>query len=347
MRGHLTGIVFWDTIKSVMKIGITTTIPAEILLAAGCIPVDLNNVFISREDSSLLVEKAELYGLPRTICSWVKGIYGLLRGEKCVDAVIPVVQGDCSNTFALMENLVHDGIRCIPFAYPHSRTRSKLERGMKNLASRLGTTWKRVKEEKIRLDAVREQARLIDEMTWRENLVTGFENHSCLVSCSDFKGDPDSFSREMSSLAAEASKRNPLEEQVRLGFVGVPPIFSDLYQFLEKRNARAVFNETQRQFSMPARTPDIVEQYLSYTYPYDVFGRIDDIRAAASERRLDGIIHYVQSFCHHQMEDRILRESIPLPVFTLEGDRPGPVDARTALRLESFIQLLADRRESR
>ncbi len=327
------------------KIGITTTIPVEILLAAECIPVDLNNVFISHEDASVLVDAAEEAGLPRTLCSWVKGIFGLLKREGCVEAVIPVVQGDCSNTFALMENLVHDGVKCIPFAYPHTRTRAELMREMKRLAARMGTPWKKVEEAKIRLDAIREQARLIDEMTWKTDQVTGFENHAYLISCSDFRGNPDSFSGEMASFIKKASKRVPLSHPIRLGYVGVPPILSDLYHFLEKREARVVFNETQRQFSMPFKNVDVVEQYLSYTYPYDIFGRLEDIRSAAAERRLDGIIHYVQSFCHHQMEDRILRECLPLPVFTLEGDRPGPVDARTALRLESFIQLLAERKE--
>jgi len=51
----------------------------------------------------------------------------------------------------------------------------------------------------------------------------------------------------------------------------------------------------------------------------------------------------VQSFCHRQIEDLIIRERIALPVLTIEGDQPGRVDERTKIRLQAFIELLGDR----
>ena len=39
------------------KIGITTTVPVEILIAAGLKPVDLNNIFITSKKSSKYIEK--------------------------------------------------------------------------------------------------------------------------------------------------------------------------------------------------------------------------------------------------------------------------------------------------
>ncbi|MBW1945496.1 MAG: 2-hydroxyacyl-CoA dehydratase, partial [Deltaproteobacteria bacterium] len=45
-----------------------------------------------------------------------------------------------------------------------------------------------------------------------------------------------------------------------------------------------------------------------------------------------------------QIYDIILRESLPLPVLTLEGDRPGKIDGRTAFRLEAFVEMLKDRK---
>jgi benzoyl-CoA reductase/2-hydroxyglutaryl-CoA dehydratase subunit BcrC/BadD/HgdB len=77
-----------------------------------------------------------------------------------------------------------------------------------------------------------------------------------------------------------------------------------------------------------------------------VFGRIADIRREIERRRIHGVIHYVQAFCFRQMEDLILRKTLGVPVLTLEGDRPGPVDARTATRLESFLEMLASRQET-
>ena len=46
------------------RIGITTTIPVEIVYAAGCVPVDLNNSFITSDSAAALVAEAEYRGLP-------------------------------------------------------------------------------------------------------------------------------------------------------------------------------------------------------------------------------------------------------------------------------------------
>ncbi len=53
-----------------------------------------------------------------------------------------------------------------------------------------------------------------------------------------------------------------------------------------------------------------------------------------------GLIHYVQSFCHRQIEDRLWRERMQLPILTLEADRPGKVDERTRTRIEAFMERL-------
>ena len=60
-------------------VGFTTTIPLEILIAAGRRPVDLNNIFITDPDPQGLIEEAEVAGFPRNICGWIKGLYGVAR----------------------------------------------------------------------------------------------------------------------------------------------------------------------------------------------------------------------------------------------------------------------------
>ena len=50
------------------RIGITTTLPVEVVYAAGCVPVDLNNIFITSPDAPRLVAEAEQKGFPRTAC---------------------------------------------------------------------------------------------------------------------------------------------------------------------------------------------------------------------------------------------------------------------------------------
>ena len=140
---------------------------------------------------------------------------------------------------------------------------------------------------------------------------------------------------------ANAAVRAPRHERLRLAFLGVPPIISGLYGFLEEVGARVVFNETQRQFAMPYEAADMVEQYRAYTYPYDIFHRLADILLELERRKVDAVIHYVQSFCFRQIEDMIVRQKVPLPILTLEGDKPTPLDARTRIRIEGFLEMLA------
>ena len=67
-----------------------------------------------------------------------------------------------------------------------------------------------------------------------------------------------------------------------------------------------------------------------------------DIEQAINERHLDGVIHYTQTFCYRQIYDIVIRDSLPIPVLTLEGDRPGRIDGRTAFRIETFVEMLQD-----
>lgn len=321
------------------KIGFTTSIPVEIILAAGKTPVDLNNLFITAEKPQAHVDIAEEAGYPRNTCGWIKGLYAISL-ENEMEAVIAVMQGDCSNTQALMETLQLKGLNIIPFAFPFDRDRGLLEAQMRKLMTCFGVDMEQVVQVKHELDGIRRLCAEIDDMTWQGNLVRGFENHYYLVSSSDFNGDPQGFKNEMQGFIDQAKNRRPLEEKIRLAYIGVPPIFPDVYDLLESMGARVVFNEVQRQFSMPAPGEDIFEQYLNYTYPYGAFARLQDIKEQINKRKVDGIIHYTQTFCFRQIEDLIYREKLKLPFLTLEGDKPGKVDARTRMRLEAFINML-------
>ncbi|MEQ8236779.1 MAG: 2-hydroxyacyl-CoA dehydratase [Syntrophomonadaceae bacterium] len=321
------------------RIGFTTSIPVEVILAAGKIPVDLNNIFINSAEARRLVESAEDAGYPRNTCGWIKGLYAVALQED-LEAVIAVMQGDCSNTQALMETLQLKNINIIPFAYPYDRDPVALKAEIEKLMRIFDVDREAVDKTKAQLDQIRCLCQEIDVMTWRDNQVSGGENHYYLVSSSDFNGDPIAFAREMQGFIDAARSRRPWQDRVRLAYIGVPPIFTDLYANLEAMGARVVFNEVQRQFSMPFNTGDIVEQYRQYTYPYGAFARLDDIIAQLELRRVDGIIHYTQTFCFRQIEDIIYREKIRLPFITLEGDQPGRLDARSRMRLEAFVSML-------
>ncbi len=321
------------------KIGITTTVPSEVIFAAGAVPVDLNNIFITDPKPERYVDIAELDGYPRNICGWIKGIYGaVLKND--IKEVIAVTQGDCSNTHALMETLQLKGIKVFPFAFPYDKDKDMLYRQFSKMLDYFDVSWEDALKWHEKLRKARELVWELDRLTWETNQATGFENHYYQVCCSDFNGNPDVFVEETAAAVKEILGRKTSKKTVRLGFMGVPPIFTDIYQYLEQAGARVVFNEVQRQFSMPFPEAGLLEQYLLYTYPYFAFARIKDIESEIVKRQLDGIIHYTQSFCFRQIEDMIYRQKLRIPILTLEGDRPGVLDARTKMRIDTFIEML-------
>jgi len=340
------------------NIGITSTVPIEIIYAAGLRPVDLNNVFIADENPGALVEEAERAGFPRNMCAWIKGIYAAALRTR-VRRVVAVTEGDCSNTHVLMEMLQLRGVELIPFGYPYQRDQVLLRDQMERFAQALGVTMAQGEEWKARLDRVRRLAHRTDDLTWRDGKVSGLDNALWLVSCSDLMGDPNLYEAKAREFLDEAcaqpsqpggppkgsADRPPgrLEGGVRLGLIGIPPICEGLHDALGRLGGRVVFNEIPRQFSMPYETKDLLEQYTRYTYPYDVFARIADIKAEIVRRRIAGLVHYVQSFCFRQVEDVIFRELVHMPILTVEVDRPGPLEARLRTRIEAFMEMVGKR----
>jgi len=322
-------------------IGITSTVPIEVVYAAGCVPLDLNNRFIESRSPQELIEIAERAGLPSALCAWVKGLYGAILTSE-VKTVIGVVQGDCTHLQAMLEALLPDGMEFIPFAYPYDKNRYQLRYEIEKLMERFGVQWDAVKQSKHRLDVVRAYAHEVDRQTWQKNAYSGQENLLALINCTDFKGNPEAYQRELEASLTQHAPREAGSE-LRLGLLGVPGVISDLYEFLESQGARVVYHEVARQFAMPDFSEDLLEQYTAYAYPYSLFGRIEDIKRETRLRHLDGYLHYVQAFCHHQIEDMTLRKHLDLPLLTVEGDRPGVLDGRTRTRLEAFLDVLKNR----
>ena len=147
------------------RIGITTTVPIEVIWASGAIPVDLNNVFITSKHRNEFIKLAEREGYPRNVCGWIKGIYGVLNYESDIKTVVAVTQGDCSNTHALMETLQLKGIRTIPFAYPYNRDPQTLSNEISFLASELGTDMNNAEKILNKLEPVRSLLDKLDDMT--------------------------------------------------------------------------------------------------------------------------------------------------------------------------------------
>jgi benzoyl-CoA reductase/2-hydroxyglutaryl-CoA dehydratase subunit BcrC/BadD/HgdB len=323
------------------KIGITTTVPIEVLLAANYRPVDLNNIFISDDNPERLVGIAEKAGFPLNCCSWIKGLYGVCMEHK-IDTVLGVTTGDCSNTIMLMEVLKLRGVKTIPLAYPDRADAGLVQRSLEELASVLGTTLDAADKVAEELKPSRKLAWKLDELTWKEGLVSGYENHLWLVSASDFNRDDKGYRRDVAALIEQCLKRKPYpSDYLRIAYLGVPSVYGrDLYNYLETQGARVVYNEIQRQFAMPYPGHSLAEQYASYTYPYSIYDRLKDIEVELVKRRVDGVIHYVQAFCHRGIGDIIFREAIKLPILTLEGNDDFHLNQHLKTRVEAFIDML-------
>jgi benzoyl-CoA reductase/2-hydroxyglutaryl-CoA dehydratase subunit BcrC/BadD/HgdB len=324
-------------------IGITSTVPIEVIYSAGLRPVDLNNVFITEGQAVRLVEDAERRGFPLNMCAWVKGIYTVVK-EKGLKRVVGVTEGDCSPTHGLVSVLKSEGTEIVEFRYPGSREEVEVKQEVSRFARHLGTEVAAAEEMKKQLDEVRQIVRAIDDLTWQTGQVTSQENHYWCINTSDFWGDPETFATRARAFLNQARKRPPTSWDLRLGLLGIPPIVSNLYQVAQSLNIHIAFNEFQRQFSMPYETKTLAEQYMLYTYPYDISFRAEDTKREVRRRRLDGLIHYVQSFCHRHLEDKILRRNLALPILTLEFDRPGEMDARSRTRLEAFAEMLRQKK---
>lgn len=330
------------------KIGLTTTVPVEVLIAAGYTPVDLNNVFITSNDYLKYIDIAERDGFPKSLCAWIKGLYGACL-ENGINEIVGVIGGDCSNTKALVEVLQLKGIKVYPFSFPSSHTKEVVETEIKKLMDIFNVSLEQVENVRKKLSVIRHLAREIDELTYIDNKASGFENHLFQVSTSDFNGDMYSFEADLRKAITDIKKRQPINKKLRLGYIGVPPMTVDIYKFVENFNAHFVYNEVQREFAFPRadKALNIYEQYYDYTYPYDTEFRIKELKKQIEERKLDGIIHYTQAFCHRAVEDIVLKHKLDVPILNIEGDKLNTLDARTKLRLEAFLDMMLDLKESK
>jgi benzoyl-CoA reductase/2-hydroxyglutaryl-CoA dehydratase subunit BcrC/BadD/HgdB len=323
------------------QIGITTTVPLEVLLAAGYTPVDLNNILVSAPDPTRYITLAERAGFPLNSCAWIKGLYGICIDKDFKD-VLCVTSGDCSNTIMLMETLKLKGINAIPFAYPERPDPAQMKTALQKLAVSLGATLTAAEKIRKELKPAHRVAAKLDEMTWKDNKVKGWENHLWLVSASDFNGDYHLYQQELQKLIDICATRPPSpSNETRLAYIGVPSVYArELYRYVEKHGARVVFNEVQRQFTMPQAGKNLAEQYSNYTYPYSLQERLTDIKTELAKRRIQGVIHYVQAFCHRGIADLVFRDSIDLPVLTLEGNADFFLNGHVKTRIEAFLDII-------
>lgn len=320
------------------KIGFTTTLPVEIIFAAGYIPVDLNNLFISHPRRAELLKRAELSGFVNRTCAWIRGIYGAVV-EEGIKRVVPIYRGDCSNTEALAEVLSLEKVEIIPFAYPIEPTEEAVKFELEKFARLLKTDLTEAEKVRKKLASVRNLLAEVDRLN-AEGKLAASTAFKWLVSASDFEGSPEDFEMRLSKFLTEQKGLVSWESRPRLGFIGVPPIVDDLIETFERLHAHIAYLEVPRQFAMLSDSKDLAQQYARYTYPYGMVYRLNDILREIKRRNLVGLVHYVQSFCHRQIEDIVLRRSVDIPVLTIEADEPACVSENMRVRIEAFLEML-------
>ncbi len=318
-------------------VGITSTIPIEVIYASGNIALDLNNLFFSSRNRENLISEAELKGLPANICGWIKGIFGITLAEN-VKRVVYVSEGDCTGSRLMAEFLYEMGVDVYGFSYPIDGDRDVLKKEIEDFCRyfgiKLGDAEKKFKEFRI----IREKLMEIDRLTYLENRVSGFENFLYLISGSDMEGDPVKFSKKIDDFLKRVKKRKgKFKNKLRVGIIGVPTLLINFYDVIEVLGGQVVFNETSRQFSLSFESDNLIDAYLKYTYPYDVEKRIADIKREIERREIDCIIHNVQSFCFHNFEDEIFRENLPIPILKIESNLPVKMAERDVIRVENFF----------
>ena len=325
------------------NVGITTTIPVEVIFASGNIPIDLNNIFIGSDKYAEYIDFAEKEGLPKSMCAWIKGLYGACLKNN-INTIVGVLEGDCSNTKVLSELLAEKGVEVVPFSYPYDNNINKLKKSIDELIYYFNIDIDKVENIREQLNLIRDRALYIDHLTYKENKASGFENHLNLVSTSDFNRDYIMFSQYIEDNIRIIEKKDKFRDKIRLAYIGVPPMTVDIYQFLEERESRIVYNEVQREFAFPRNkdAKNIYEQYTDYTYPYNLKIRLNEIKKQIKLRKIDAVIHYTQAFCHRAAENIIIKKELDVPLLNIEGDKLKFLDARTKLRIEAFIDMVKD-----
>jgi benzoyl-CoA reductase/2-hydroxyglutaryl-CoA dehydratase subunit BcrC/BadD/HgdB len=217
-----------------------------------------------------------------------------------------------------------------------------MKTALQKLAADFGTNLRAAEKIRENLKPARELALKLDEMSWKDDKVKGWENHLWLVSASDFNCDEAKYRKELLKIIDECAARPAFPAgETRLGYIGVPSVYAkELYPYIEKHGARVVYNEVQRQFAMPEPGKSLAEQYTNYTYPYSLQERIKDIKTETNKRKIQGVIHYVQAFCHRGIADLVFRETLGLPVLTLEGNADFFLNGHVKTRIEAFLDMI-------
>ena len=330
------------------RIGIFSTVPVEVIFAAGLVPVDLNNLFVAHRDPGMLLRQADVLGLPRNSCAWTRGLFGATVAYD-FRRVVSVPRGDCSNNAAMAGLLTQRGVRVVEFNFPIAGPdrQGQMAVELERFRDEFDVSEAKVNRSFESIRPVRELLARIDRANWEEGRVPGSVARACLLRSTDMGGNPRLFRRRLEKVLADHEEGGGVRGP-RLALFGVPAVFDGFLEKLQEMGACVVLTETEHDFAMLPPADSLAQQYLDYAYPYGIGPRVTRFRNLLEERRVDGVVVYSQAFCHHNLELAFVeRELAGIPLLVLEGDLPRAVTARDGVRLEGFLELLSARRKPR
>jgi benzoyl-CoA reductase/2-hydroxyglutaryl-CoA dehydratase subunit BcrC/BadD/HgdB len=308
----------------VSKIGITALVPPEVIFACEGEPFDVNNVI----PASKKYPKNKL-------CAWT-AIWKdmLVNREIAIDSLIVVAGGDCHNALVDGQKAANSGIPTHFFFYPFDGDTGYMESQLQKLSDFLGNIRSPQKFKEIK--QVKELGRKIDAKRC-DGRVTSADAFHSLISFSDLQGDIEKFKKVLSSII-----ENRIEVENRVALIGVPPIYHDFHEAAQSLGLHIVFDELPNEFlrhgGSDIRT--LARDYSDYTFSRPLDFRIGFLQKELEKRNVDGVIHYTQYACHHNLEDEVLREELDYPLLTIQGDLPGATSQQVKLRLEAFKEML-------
>ncbi len=314
------------------KIAITALVPPEIIYGCNKIPVDVNN-FVPL---STLHPKNKL-------CAWCAIWRDTIIEHKVdIDKLVVVAGGDCSNALIDGERVSFSGIPTSYFFYPFDGDSSRMKEQLQSLCTFLGG----LQDESVfqRIGAIKQQVLELDRMRVNDEIsgATCFEK---LISCSDLQGDIDSFEKsliEVSERAETTKTSQKIEYTSRIALIGLPPIYHDFHDVAASFGLHIVYDELPYEFVRISGTTmdELAQNYATYTFSRSLKFRLGSLKKELAKRDIDGVVHYTQHSCHHNLEDDIMRNEIDKPFLTIQGDLPSATPEQVKLRLEAFSEML-------
>ena len=325
--------------------GMTALVPPEVIYASGWSARDVNNG-IPCSDCR-----------PRSkLCAWTAGWREeIFAGNLRLDALVVVAGGDCHNALADGQNAARKVDRAHFLFYPFDGDvdymRGQLDRLTKFL-TKGSSPPKGQKKLMSQIEELKGMGRDV-ERARSEGRIDPALAFRTLISFSDFEGDVARFRDKVINVldkresgGRQEDDMKGLDRKPRVALIGVPPIYRDFHAVCAEAGLHAVFDELPHEFVRLGGSDieELAKSYSTYTFARPVDYRLEALKKDLDRHDIDGIIHYTQFTCHHQLEDGMLREKLKWPMLTLQGDLPGETPAQIRMRLEAFAEMLGGNR---